>query len=139
MSFIQQSAPALGGGRPNGVPTGAACCGPSSAGPGLGRFVPAWLGGRRGIVLAAITVVGAGMAFGWPTLVAFGVAPLLLSLLPFAAMCALGLCTMCKGRQVAPPQNSALQGPVIDQTGTLLTLDADTSPTRGAREPATLS
>jgi hypothetical protein len=101
--------------------------------------VPAWLGGSRGIVLGAIAVVVAGMALGWPTLVALGVAPLLLSLLPCAAMCAFGLCTMCKGRQTVPPPGSALQGPTIDQTGTLLTMDADTSPTRGAREPATLS
>jgi hypothetical protein len=50
------------------------------------------LGSRRfWLVLAAAAVV-AGAAFNWSWLVAVGVAPLLLTLLPCAAMCALHLC-----------------------------------------------
>ncbi len=45
-------------------------------------------------MLGVFALVGAGLALGWPWLVAFGLAPLLLSLLPCAAMCALGLCMM---------------------------------------------
>lgn len=51
-----------------------------------------YLGGRRGLVLAGTAVVAAGLAFNWSWLVAAGVAPLLLSVLPCVAMCALGLC-----------------------------------------------
>jgi hypothetical protein len=36
--------------------------------------------------------VGAGLALNWGWLTAAGIAPVLLSLLPCAAMCALGLC-----------------------------------------------
>ena len=54
-----------------------------------GRLI---LGSRRfWLVLAAVAVV-AGAAFNWSWLVAVGVAPLLLTLLPCAAMCALHLC-----------------------------------------------
>lgn len=51
-----------------------------------------YLGGRRGLVLAGTAVVAAGLAFNWSWLVAAGVAPLLLSVLPCVAMCAFGLC-----------------------------------------------
>jgi hypothetical protein len=58
-------------------------CGPGS------RLI---LGSRRfWLALAAVAVV-AGAAFNWSWLVAVGVAPLLLTLLPCAAMCALHLC-----------------------------------------------
>jgi hypothetical protein len=53
------------------------------------RLIP---GSRRfWLVLVAVAVV-AGAAFNWSWLVAVGVAPLLLTLLPCAAMCALHLC-----------------------------------------------
>jgi hypothetical protein len=54
-----------------------------------GRLI---LGSRRfWLVLMAVAVVAAA-AFNWSWLVAVGVAPLLLTLLPCAAMCALHLC-----------------------------------------------
>lgn len=47
---------------------------------------------RRGlIVLGAIALV-LGAALNWSWLVAAGIAPILIALLPCAAMCALGLC-----------------------------------------------
>jgi hypothetical protein len=49
-------------------------------------------GGRFWLVLVAVAVV-AGSAFNWSWLVAIGAAPLLLTLLPCTAMCALHLCT----------------------------------------------
>lgn len=58
--------------------------------PALG--LPSWLGGRRLWVLAGLAVVGAGLALNWDWLTAAGAAPILISLLPCAAMCALGLC-----------------------------------------------
>jgi hypothetical protein len=51
-----------------------------------------FLGGRRGLVLAAMAIGGGGLLLNWSWLVAVGLAPLLLALLPCAAMCALGMC-----------------------------------------------
>lgn len=50
------------------------------------------LGGRRGLIVLTVIVLGAGLVLNWSWLVAAGVAPLLLALAPCAAMCALGLC-----------------------------------------------
>ncbi|MEZ5933077.1 MAG: hypothetical protein R3F54_14220 [Alphaproteobacteria bacterium] len=57
-----------------------------------------WLGGRRGLVFSAIALVGFGLWLNWGWLVSLGVAPLILSILPCAAMCALGLCMHHKGK-----------------------------------------
>src|SRR3954468_7912264 len=52
-----------------------------------------YLGGRRGPLILAVAVVAAGAAaLNWSWRAAAGIAPLLWSLLPCAAMCALGLC-----------------------------------------------
>ena len=51
-----------------------------------------YLGGRRTLfVLATVLIVG-GMVLNWGWLVAAGLAPIILALLPCAVMCALGLC-----------------------------------------------
>ena len=58
----------------------------------LSRAARYYLGGKRGLIaLAALAIVG-GLVFNWSWLVAAGIAPVLLSILPCAAMCALGLC-----------------------------------------------
>ncbi len=54
--------------------------------------------GKRGMILMAAAVAAAGMVMNWSWLVATGIAPLLLAILPCAAMCALGLC-MNHGRK----------------------------------------
>lgn len=51
-----------------------------------------YLGGRRGFIVLAVTVLGAGAVFNWGWLVAVGIAPLLVALAPCALMCGLGLC-----------------------------------------------
>lgn len=51
-----------------------------------------YLGGRSGLIAVAAVALGLGAYLGWDWLVAAGVAPLLLAVLPCAAMCALGLC-----------------------------------------------
>ncbi len=63
----------------------------SLAGDVLQAFV--YYAGRRRVLaaIAAIAVAG-GLALKWDWLVAAGVAPVLLTLLPCAVMCALGLC-----------------------------------------------
>lgn len=46
----------------------------------------------RGLLVIGAIVLGFGLIFKWNWLVAAGIAPLLLSVLPCVAMCALGLC-----------------------------------------------
>jgi hypothetical protein len=48
--------------------------------------------GRRNCVLITFAVIAVAAAFSGSGLVAIGIPPLLLSLLPCLAMCALGLC-----------------------------------------------
>lgn len=47
---------------------------------------------RRGLLLIAAAAVGGGLAANWGWMIAIGAAPLILGLLPCAAMCALGTC-----------------------------------------------
>lgn len=54
--------------------------------------VGAWLGGRRGLFIAAFAVIAAGMALNWSRLAAVGAAPIILAFAPCAVMCGLGLC-----------------------------------------------
>lgn len=76
-------------------------CAPSHP---LADRLPSWLRGRRGLILLGTLVLGLGAAFNWNWLVAAGVAPLLLSVLPCVAMCALGLCMnrMASSERKAP-------------------------------------
>ena len=61
------------------------------------EFLRHWLSGRRGLIIGGVVVVISGLALGWNWLTAIGVAPVLLSLAPCAAMCAVGACAMMKG------------------------------------------
>lgn len=58
-----------------------------------------YLGGRRGLIALAALALVSGLALNWSWLVAAGIAPLLLGVLPCAAMCALGLCMNKMGRK----------------------------------------
>ncbi|MGR3508512.1 MAG: hypothetical protein ACU0CQ_05265 [Sulfitobacter sp.] len=53
---------------------------------------PAWMTRKRVIFASAATLLGGGMALNWGWLTAVGLAPILISLAPCAAMCGLGLC-----------------------------------------------
>lgn len=48
--------------------------------------------GRRGLILLAVIGGAAAFKFNWEWLVLVGAAPLILAVLPCAAMCGLGLC-----------------------------------------------
>jgi hypothetical protein len=61
---------------------------PETCAPGNGLILGNW---KLWLVLAAVALV-AGATLNWSWLVAVGVAPLLLAVLPCAAMCVLGLC-----------------------------------------------
>jgi hypothetical protein len=49
---------------------------------------------RRVLIVAGVLALVLGAAFNWSWLIAVGAAPVLLAVLPCAAMCALGLCAM---------------------------------------------
>jgi hypothetical protein len=51
-----------------------------------------YLGGRRGLLILAGLALTAGLVLNWSWLVAVGIAPILIAVLPCIAMCALGLC-----------------------------------------------
>jgi hypothetical protein len=62
----------------------------------------AWVSGPRRWWLLGAVAVAAGLALGWDTLVLFGIAPILIALLPCLVMCGLGLCMMkCKDKKSA--------------------------------------
>ncbi len=75
------------------------------------NFLPAarsLLSGRRVLVAAGVAIAGAGLALNWSLLVAAGIAPLLLGVLPCVAMCALGLCMNgMAGSSCSTPDTSA--------------------------------
>jgi hypothetical protein len=50
-----------------------------------------YIGGRRGLLLLAGLALAFGLAFRWNWLVAAGIAPFVLGLLPCAVMCAVGV------------------------------------------------
>ena len=60
-----------------------------------------YLGGRRSLWLVAGLILAAGLAFKWSWLVAAGIAPVVVNLLPCAAMCALGFCAHKMGSGAA--------------------------------------
>ena len=81
---------------------------------GMGRWVPSRRQAQFGLAIAGVT---GGTVLGWDWLVAAGVAPLILSVLPCVAMCALGLCAMrggggqsCRSTGAAK-QNGSNEGP----------------------------
>jgi hypothetical protein len=56
-----------------------------------------WFTGRRGLIIGGVVIIAAGLALGWNWLSAIGVAPIILSLAPCAAVCAIGTCAMMRG------------------------------------------
>jgi len=56
------------------------------------RALRYWLRGPRGLAALVLSALVIGAALNWSWLVAVGVAPLLLTVLPCAVMCGLGLC-----------------------------------------------
>ena len=84
------------------------------------RLRAAWtpISPRRALIAMGIAAAGGGLALNWNWLTAIGVAPILLSLAPCAAMCALGLCmpkTMgggsCASGSEARPSARSQAGP----------------------------
>ena len=75
--------------------------------PGLVLAARRYLTGWRGIAALGVVVVAVGLALNWSWLVAAGIAPLVISVLPCVAMCALGLCMKrTNGRKCTSDQPS---------------------------------
>ena len=74
---------------------------------------------RRVLIAAGVLALVLGAAFNWSWLIAVGVAPVLLAVLPCAAMCALGLCAMSMNRSspgaTTPPTGAAADGSTESQ------------------------
>lgn len=67
--------------------------------PTPGGRLRQWVAGRRGLILFALLIIGAGLVLKWEWLSAVGIAPLLIAFAPCAAMCALGLCMSRMGNK----------------------------------------
>jgi hypothetical protein len=71
--------------------------------------------GRRALIGLAVAIVILGLALNRGWLVAAGIAPLLLSALPCAAVCALGVCMgrmggrSCRGAAATPERSGSLE------------------------------
>lgn len=91
-----------------------------------------YLSNRTGMIATAAVVVGAGVWFNWGWLVAAGLAPIILLLLPCAAMCALGLCM--KGGATSPGDAQVPQRDSAREAGQSPTLRL--AATDGKAEPA---
>lgn len=63
--------------------------------------------GRRGLILIAMVVIGAGLWLNWGWAVAIGAAPLILALAPCAVMCGLGLCMKGGSKSCSSKSGSA--------------------------------
>jgi hypothetical protein len=76
----------------------------------LARF---HVGGWRGPLLFGVIVILAGLGLNWSRLVAAGIAPILLSVLPCLVMCGIGTCIVCMSgnKQTAPPRDAAGTAP----------------------------
>lgn len=82
------------------------------------------------LTLAAIAIV-AGLALNWSWLVAAGLAPILISMLPCLVMCAAGVCMMCRsgeksstsvrdaGEAASPPATRAISATDKPPTGAI--------------------
>lgn len=51
-----------------------------------------YLRGRRGLIVLTTIAIGGGLALNWNWLIATSIFPILLTILPCAVMCGLGLC-----------------------------------------------
>jgi hypothetical protein len=92
--------------------------------------------GRRGLLALAALALGGGLWLGWPSLVAAGIAPILLALAPCAAMCALGLCMhkMTRGSSTVPvssPDGTSMSSAEPPSTPLAIARLSDSSPSAG--------
>jgi hypothetical protein len=71
-----------------------------------------YLSGRRGLLILAVVALIGGAALNWGWLVAVGIAPVLLTVLPCLVMCGLGLCM----NKLIGGSNTSQESPVSQLT-----------------------
>ena len=92
-----------------------------------------YLGSRRGLLVLAGLAIAAGLALNWSWLAAAGIAPILISVLPCLAMCALGLCMNRSGGKSCSTATSNSDPAEIEEAGPVTqTVALATSPDRAA-------
>jgi hypothetical protein len=70
--------------------------------------IRSWALSPQGLTVTGIAAAVVGLTLGWSWVVALGVAPLILTLAPCAAMCALGLCMSMRNGSHAPAEKPGL-------------------------------
>lgn len=88
---------------------------------------------RQALIGLAVAAVSGGAALNWSWLVAVGLAPLILFVLPCVVMCALGLCAMRSGGQACHGQGENKQPERAGSSGQDSPQPAE--PSRPARTP----
>jgi hypothetical protein len=96
-----------------------------------------WLRGRRGVAVLVVSAVVIGGALNWSWLVAVGIAPLLIAVLPCAAMCALGLCMGRMTGGSCSTSSSAADHPDAPVTNVAPRITAVPEPDKGPSVSAT--
>lgn len=92
-----------------------------------------YLGSRRGLLVLAGLVIVAGLALNWSWLAAAGIAPILISVLPCLAMCALGLCmNRSGGKSCSTAASNAGPAEIEDAGPVTQAVALDTPPDRPA-------
>ena len=66
--------------------------------------------GQRSLILASMTIIGAGLYLNWGWVTAIGAAPLILAVAPCAVMCGPGVCVMCKSKSCDNKSTAAEPG-----------------------------
>ena len=90
---------------------------------------------RPGLIAIAAAVIGSGLALNWTSLVALGAAPLILGILPCAAMCAVGLCMPMGGSKKVTPVDDLTSHSISRGDAPLViegTARAQTAPSRSS-------
>lgn len=96
-----------------------------------------YLGGRRGLIILVGLAIVTGLALNWSWLTAAGLAPILISVLPCLAMCALGLCMNRAGGKSCSSTAKASDPAAVDgTTPTAQSVALDDPPEPAATEPA---
>jgi hypothetical protein len=97
------------------------------------------LGGRLSrrtlLIVTAMAGMAAGLFLGWNSLVAARLAPLIVAVLPCAAMCALGLCATRSGQKNAS-SNAGEPAAPKEPNDSVATQAADAEPLRSAADSA---
>lgn len=100
----------------------------------LGHAARYYLGRPRVLLTLAAIAIVAGLAFNWNWLVAAGLAPILISVLPCLVMCALGACMMCRSSE---NQSAAVRdAPEAESRPTARAVAATDQPSTGAHVSA---